>query len=102
MKLDETSKIKLKLLSTLKNIIKMREIEIRLNETNETLGKLLSNFCEEWDAQIKELIFGRDSNTLNPNILILINDVEIHLLNALDTILLDNDVVTIIPSIHGG
>ena len=102
MRSSDRPKITLKFLSTLKTVAKKREITIILNETNEILGKLLLELCEEWDPHVKELIFGIGSNNLNPNILILVNDVEIHLMNGLDTILMDGDVITIIPSIHGG
>ena len=68
--------------------------EIMLNKNNFTVKQL-----------IDYLITVKPKNTANfdgKNLLIAINDIDSSALNGYDTILKNNDVVNIIPIIHGG
>ncbi|HJM13966.1 MAG TPA: MoaD/ThiS family protein, partial [Candidatus Nitrosopelagicus sp.] len=68
--------------------------EIMLNKNNFTVKQL-----------IDYLITVKPKNTANfdgKNLLIAINDIDSSALDGYDTILKNNDVVNIIPIIHGG
>ena len=95
-------KIIIRFFSTLKHVLKKDKLEILLDNQKQILKNVLLFLCEDLGTPFKELIFSRNMEDLNPNILILINDVEITLLDKLETRLTEGDIITIFPSIHGG
>ena len=94
------SKIKIKLLGTLKWAAGKEQQEI---ETLEPLnvGELLENLAVN-SSRMKSILNENIIENSRPNMIILINEVEIGLLEGLNTDLLDGDILTLIPTAHGG
>lgn len=65
--------------------------EVKVNEVNDVLDLL-----ERFRGRNRELY------PENPNIIVLVNGVEVGVLNGLKTKLKDGDEVTILPAAHGG
>ncbi|MHA1145726.1 MAG: MoaD/ThiS family protein [Candidatus Helarchaeota archaeon] len=95
-------KITLRFFSILKNITGKKEIELTIGEQDDTLHGALFKICKEYGKHFQEFMFKNETSQLNPNLIILINDIDVNLLNGLDTRLIKGDVITIFPTIHGG
>lgn len=102
MRDSSSSKIKVRFFSIIRKMLKKDEVEILLNDNNNILRNLLFDLSKDFGSEFKAFIFGKDVKELNPSILILINEIEMNLLNGLDTILMNGDTISIFPSIHGG
>lgn len=53
-------------------------------------------------TKLKSIIGDENSFDPRPSMVILVNDVEIGLLEGLETSLSDGDILTLIPTAHGG
>lgn len=71
-------------------------IEVHVGEKTK-----LSDLFSELDQEVRRFVVD-DSGRPHPGILILVNGVDVRFLSWLETEVGDNDVVTLIPSIHGG
>jgi molybdopterin converting factor small subunit len=92
--------VNVKLIGQLKGFVNRSCIVVKLDESSlKTLFKVL---VERFGRKFKRTLMGPNNN--NPKIynIILVNDVEISMLQGLETKLHKKDVVTIIPITHGG
>jgi molybdopterin converting factor small subunit len=94
------SKIKIKLVGTLKWAAGKDQQEI---ETSESINvrDLLETLAVN-SSRMKSILGENIIANSRPNMIILINEVEIGLLKGLDTDLSDGDTLTLIPTAHGG
>jgi len=90
----------LKFLSTLKEVTGVPEIKLS-PPMKLKIGELL-DLLESKGIKIKGHIQTSGSIIYSSSMLILVNDLEISVLNGLETELKDGDVITFIPVVHGG
>ncbi|MHA1371645.1 MAG: MoaD/ThiS family protein [Promethearchaeota archaeon] len=109
-------RVDLKLFGQLRDIFKDRRHTIELNNShgNITFKDIIKKIIElpEIDVQIRHYLLrdnadlddlnDKNGAVLNPAVLILINDTDLRLLGGLDAKLNDGDVITLLPTIHGG
>jgi molybdopterin converting factor small subunit len=67
-----------------------------------TVGDLLRLILTTYSEKTKALLFEEDSKSVRNDILILINDVDMDVLEGVDTVLSEEDEVTFMPIAHGG
>jgi molybdopterin converting factor small subunit len=94
------SKIKVKLLGTLKWAAGKEQQEIEASEPI-NVGELLESLAVN-SSRMKSILSENIIENSRPNMIILINEIEIGLLKGLNTDLLDGDTLTLIPTAHGG
>jgi molybdopterin converting factor small subunit len=92
--------VSVKLIGQLKGLVNQGDVVVELDETS--LKALFRVLIERFGRKFRRALIG--SNTFDPKVynIILVNDVEISMLQDLETKLHNNDVVTIIPVTHGG
>jgi len=93
-------KVSVKLIGRLKGLVNRDNVVVELEESS--LKALFTFLIERYGGKFKHVLMG--SNTCDPEVnnIILVNDVEIGILEGLETKLHENDLVTIIPVTHGG
>ena len=92
--------MKIKFEGVLKSLALNSEIELKLPQ-NSTIKDLLKEIMKI-NYSLYKRIFDIQENDLQPDIYIAVNDIDIKLLNYLDTKLNDNDHILILAYIHGG
>ncbi len=94
-------RIKLRFLSTMKELVKKGDepLEINAQATVKDLLKLLSIRC---NSNVTSLLFEENKTSVRNDILILVNDADIKVLDGLETLLSEGDEVALIPIAHGG
>lgn len=95
------AKVTVRLLATLKSLAGSEYFTLDI-DLPVTLRELLEMLVEVVGEKARERLFKRGSIELQPDILVLVNDVEISVLNGLDTKLKEGDVVSFLPTVHGG
>lgn len=79
-----------------------KRIAIEFSDSRIRCTDLIQRIGEEWIVERKELFYNPVSLQLKPGILVLINDCDWELQLGSDTLLQDNDVVSLISTLHGG
>ncbi len=88
--------MKIELLGPLRLVAGKKEYTIRLE------GKIrLVEVLKMVDEKIKPYIMDESGN-IQPGILVLVNGEDVRFSTWLDTVVDDDDTITLIPSIHGG
>jgi molybdopterin converting factor small subunit len=67
-----------------------------------TIGDLLRLILTTYGKKMTTFLFEEDNESVRNDILILINDVDMNVLEGLDTVLSEEDEVTLMPIAHGG
>lgn len=88
--------LRVELLGPLRAIVGKKFIDIELKGP----VKLREVFML-FDEEVRRMIMD-DAGRPQPGLLILVNGVDVRYLTWLDTVVDEDDVVTLIPSIHGG
>ena len=105
MKSEQNSiSLKVKFLSTLKSLVGFEDIKIQLKSGNNILN-LLELLEKSYFVDKKEnilLFIDKGKKKLSYEVLVLLNNAGISVYDGLNTVLEDNDCVTLISSIHGG
>jgi MoaD family protein len=89
-----------KFIATLKEITKIPEVEVKLENKSNLIDLLES--LDKAGYKLKDQILDKEGKSENPTILIMINDREIATLNGIKTMLKNGDRVSFIPIVHGG
>ncbi len=90
-----------RLVGVLRGISGKSDFTLKLRE-GDTVAMLIQKLIAEFDEEFKRVLVDPERNDPRPNVLILVNGVEICLLQELKTKLKNGDAVTIIPVSHGG
>ena len=92
--------VSVKLTGQLKGLVNRGNVIVELDENE--LKTLFNVLIERFGRKFRRALMG--SNTNDPKVynIILVNDVEISMLQDLETKLHNNDLVTVIPITHGG
>lgn len=88
--------MKIELVGPLKKTAGLNELRLKINEKTR-----LSEALNMLPEQIKKRILDPRGNIL-PEIIVLVNGVEVKSLGLENTYVKDEDEITIIPIIHGG
>ncbi|MCS7110026.1 MAG: MoaD/ThiS family protein [Candidatus Caldarchaeum sp.] len=88
--------MKVELMGPLRSATGRNYVEIQVGEKMK-----LSDLLGELDEEVRRFVVD-DSGKPHPGILVLVNGVDVRFLSWLETEVGENDVVTLIPSIHGG
>jgi MoaD family protein len=94
-------RIRLRFLSTMRHIVGENEKVIEINK-EATVGDLLRLILTTYGKNMTTLLFEEDNKSVRDDILILINDVDMGVLEGVDTVLSEEDEVTLMPIAHGG
>lgn len=97
----QNKRIRLRFLSTMRHIVGENEKVIEISK-EATVGDLLRLILTTYSEKTKALLFEEDSKSVRNDILILINDVDMDVLEGVDTVLSEEDEVTFMPIAHGG
>lgn len=92
--------VKVKLFGLLKRALGSDCLLLELSEPLR-LKDLINKIVEEYSA-LKNILLDPELMDPRPNLIILVNGVEISALNGLETFLKDGDEIVLIPVIHGG
>jgi MoaD family protein len=76
------------------------QIEVETEEWGK-VRNVIETLVSEY-TKLKPIIGDENSFDPRPSMVILVNDVEIGLLKGLETSLSDGDILTLIPTAHGG
>ena len=93
-------KINIKLMGTLKWAAGKEHQEIKIDKST-NVGELLESIASN-SNRMRSILGENIITNSRPNMIILINEVEIGLLEGLNTGLSDGDTLTLIPTAHGG
>lgn len=94
-------RVTVRLLATLKDLAGRDYITLNF-ESQVTLKDLLRRLSDVIEKRARNRLFKYGSMELQSDIIILVNDIEIGVLNGLETVLKDGDIVSILPTVHGG
>lgn len=97
----QNKKVRLIFLSTMKDLVDENGKTLEV-DSQATVGDLLELILKRYSNGIARLLFEEDKRSVRNDILILINDVDINVLDGLETMLSENDEVALMPVAHGG
>lgn len=97
----QSSKVKLKFLSTMRHAINPSEGTIEVRD-GATVRDLLKTISATYGEVVMGLLFEGNNATLRNDVLILVNDTDIGALDGMETTLSENDEVVLMPISHGG
>ncbi len=97
----QNKRIRLRFLSTMRHIVGENEKVIEISK-EATVGDLLRLILTTYSKRITTFLFEEDNKSVRNDILILINDVDMNVLEGIDTVLSEEDEVTLMPIAHGG
>ncbi|MHA1425577.1 MAG: hypothetical protein ACTSQI_06285 [Candidatus Helarchaeota archaeon] len=95
-------KLEIRFLSALKSIVKSDRFIIEIDSKTLTLQGLINKLKNKLGQNFIDLIINKESASINPDILIFIEEKEIRSLQELDTPLFDGNKIVFLSSIHGG
>ncbi|NVM04237.1 MAG: MoaD/ThiS family protein [Candidatus Helarchaeota archaeon] len=81
---------------------KINELNLIIEKDQLLLKELIIQLSNKYGSEFKKYVLTENKNKIRPYIIILINEISVDLLNNLNTILKNNDIITFLPSIHGG
>ncbi len=94
-------KVKLRFMAVLKPLAKNPVYELEI-EDGATLSVLLKKLIQEERKELLARLLDPSEASLQSDILVLINGIEISALEGLNTKLRDGDEVVFLPTVHGG
>lgn len=75
---------------------------MKINSKYFTLEDLINKLIEQFGQKFKDLLINEKTKNINPDILIFIDNREIHTLQKMKTPLSNGNQITFLSSIHGG
>ena len=94
--------LQVRFFGSLVSITKKKNIKIKIEKDAFCLKDLILYLSKSYGLKFKDYIINKAKIKIRPYILILINDISIDLLDELNTSLKNRDIITFLPSIHGG
>ncbi|MFX0134911.1 MAG: MoaD/ThiS family protein [Candidatus Hodarchaeota archaeon] len=92
----------MKFYGSLISITKIKELNLVIEKAQLLLKELILNLSKKFGTDFKKYVLTEDEKKIPPFLIILINEISVDLLNYLNTNLKNNDIITFLPSIHGG
>jgi len=95
--------IRVELFGVFRSAAKTSELDLLVQEESPTVKSVISQLVSDDSfAALKELLLDTDTADPRPNALIMVSGREISAMEGLETGLLENDVVSLLPVAHGG
>ncbi len=86
---------------TIKDIIGQRETDISIPRGS-TVESLLSLMVETWGKELSAVLFEPGSMEFHSYIRLMVNGQDIGFLDGMETVLQNDDEITILPPVAGG
>ena len=67
-----------------------------------TFKNLLGELCDKYGSQFCKTVMNNDFSSLNEEIVVLVNGVSIAVFDGVNTVLQEDDTVTLLPMVMGG
>jgi len=93
-------KVQIRFIATLRHLLGVKSVDLEIPCPMKLL-EVLNLLAEKYGEKLRKAIFDENGKVKN-EFLILVNDAEISVLNGLNTEISDGDVITLLPTIHGG
>lgn len=93
-------KIQIKFIATLRHLLGVKSVDLEIPRPMKLL-EVLNLLAEKHEEKFRKAIFD-ENGKVKSEFLILVNDVEISVLNELNTEISDGDVITLLLTIHEG
>ncbi|MHA1581695.1 MAG: MoaD/ThiS family protein [Candidatus Baldrarchaeia archaeon] len=93
-------KIQVRFIATLRHLLGVKSVDLEIPRPMKLL-EVLNLLAEKYGGKFRKAIFD-ENGKVKSEFLILVNDAEISVLNGLNTEISDRDVITLLPTIHGG
>ncbi|MCW3981498.1 MAG: ubiquitin-related modifier 1 [Candidatus Bathyarchaeota archaeon] len=99
-----TVKAEIEFVGVLRDLAETRKTSLELDGGNgdAVVRDFVAELGNSMPPRLKEVLIDPESNDLRPNLLVLLNGVEIGCLEGLDTKVEDADRIVLIPVSHGG
>jgi molybdopterin converting factor small subunit len=95
-------KVRVKLYGVFRSAAKSSEIVLDV-ETNANIKAVVTQLASREDFQnLRQLLLDNSTSDPRPNALVLVSGREINTLRGLDTLLHEDDEVSMLPIAHGG
>ena len=104
--------VTLKLFAELRSIYKNKEITFEFDNDKVTLKDIIERLLgmeESNERAVRQVLVDTvtqpwiiDATSINPALVIMINDVDSKLRGGIDAEVVDGDAITFLPTIHGG
>ncbi|MHA1834491.1 MAG: MoaD/ThiS family protein [Candidatus Baldrarchaeia archaeon] len=93
-------KIQVRFIATLRHVLGVKSVDLEIPRPMKLLV-VLNLLAEKYGEKLRKAIFD-ENGKVKSEFLILVNDAEISVLNEINTEISDGDVITLLPTIHGG
>ena len=93
-------KIQVRFIATLRHLLGVKSVDLEIPRPMKLL-EVLNLLAEKHEEKFRKAIFD-ENGKVKSEFLILVNDVEISVLNELNTEISDGDVITLLLTIHEG
>ena len=93
-------KIQVRFIATLRHVLGVKSVDLEIPRPMKLL-EVLNLLAEKYGEKLRKAIFD-ENGKVKSEFLILVNDAEISVLNEINTEISDGDVITLLPTIHGG
>jgi molybdopterin synthase sulfur carrier subunit len=94
-------RVKVYTILALKKILGQREFEVSI-PPGSTVKDLLSWMVNKWGDKLSPHLFKPGSDSILPQIRLMVNGRSIEFLNGMDTVLQDGDEFSMLPLVTGG
>lgn len=93
-------KIQVRFVATLRHILGVKSIDLEISRPMKVL-EVLNLLAEKYGEKFRKAVFD-ENGKVKSEFLIFVNEAEISVLDGLNTEISDGDVITLLPTIHGG
>jgi len=98
-----TLTINVRLIGGLRGLAGKPEIHLRLKRKGLTVSEAIIELCRKAsNKDLERAVVDPTSKTVGPNVIVLVNDKDISVLQGRETLIRNNDTVTLVPVSHGG
>ena len=95
-------KVRLRLYGVFRSAARSGDIQLDITSGSTVRAAIQQLVSETGFSELKHLLLERDSSDPRPNALIMVSGREINALRGLDTMLKENDELSLLPVAHGG
>lgn len=93
--------VEVKLLAVLRGLTERSEFKVDVKE-GATLRELVSNVANNAPAVFKKRFLNSKSESLSPDIIVLIDGAEASIHGGMEAVLKDGSEIIFLPTVHGG
>jgi MoaD family protein len=95
--------VRVKLFGVFRSAANTSEVALEIRETHPTVKSVISKLVSEDSyPELAQFLLSSGTADPRPNALIMVSGREINTLNGLETVLTENDELSLLPVSHGG